>query len=96
MSCTVETDPGNDYRERYDTRYKMTVYYSNTGETNVIYDTHSTSTSIPLSFDDPNYASRADQEFAMVTVQAWARGYKGDSAPAEKKVLYCLSGDGND
>lgn len=83
LSCAITTDAGNDYQERYDTLYKMTVYNSYTKQTSVIYDTASTSTSIPLSYDDPSYASRSYEDFAKVTVQAWARGYKGNSTPAE-------------
>lgn len=83
LSCTVDTDAGADYYERYDTRYKMTAYYSETDSTVTIYDSNSASTSIPLTFDDVDYASRPYDEFVKVTVQAWARGYKGDSAITE-------------
>ena len=84
LSCTIDTDPGDDYCERYDTRYTMTVYYSDTKETVTVHDTSTTLTSKTISFDDAQYASRSYEEFAKVTVTAWARGYKGDSAPAEK------------
>ena len=84
VSCTITTNPGNDYQERYDTRYKMTVYYSDTKETVTVHDTSTTLTSKTISFDDAQYASRNYEEFAKVTVTAWARGYKGNSAPAEK------------
>ena len=87
LSCTIDTDPGDDYCERYDTRYTMTVYYSDTKQTATVYDTSTTATSETISFDDPNYASRDVKDFAKVTVRAWARGYKGDSAPAES-VFY--------
>lgn len=84
VSCTITTDPGNDYKERYDTRYKMTVYYSDTKKTVMVHDTSTTLTSKTISFNDAQYASRSYEDFAKVTVTAWARGYKGDSAPAEK------------
>ena len=87
VSCTIDTDAGGDYYERYDTRYKMTVYYSDTKQTSTIYDTSTTNTSKTITFDDASYASRSFEDYAKVTVQAWARGYKGDSAVAEK-VFY--------
>lgn len=84
LSCTITTDAGTDYYERYDTRYTMTVYYSDTKQTTTIYNTSSANTSITLTFDDPNYASRSYEDYAKVTVKAWARGYKGDSATVTK------------
>lgn len=84
VSCTINTDAGNDYHERYDTRYKMDVYYSNTKKTSNIHDDSTTSTSKTIKFDDAYYASRSYDNYAKVTVKAWARGYKGDSEVAEK------------
>lgn len=84
LSCTISTDAGTDYRERYDTRYKMTVYYSSTKKTSVIHDTSTTATSKTISFDDANYAARAYGDYAKVTVQAWARGYAGNSKTITK------------
>ena len=87
LSCTITTDAGADYYERYDTRYTMTAYYSATDSTTTVYDSNSTNTSISLEFDDASYASRPYGEFVKVTVRAWARGYKGDSAVTES-VFY--------
>ena len=87
VSCTIDTDAGDDYHERYDTRYKMTVYYSDTKETKTIHDTSTTLTSKTIVFDDAYYASRSYEDYAKVTVQAWARGYKGNSDVAER-VFY--------
>ena len=84
LSCTITTDVGNDYRERYDTRYKMTVYYSSTKKTYTIYDNSTTATSLSLSFDDKYYAGRAYGDYARVTVKAWSRGYKGPSEVVER------------
>ena len=83
-SCTITTDAGTDYKERYDTRYQMTVYYSETEETTVVYDSSTTETSYTLTFDDTDYASRSYEDFARINVKAWARGYNGDSAVVEK------------
>ena len=79
LSCTITTDAGTDYLERYDTRYKMTVYYSATKKTSTIHDGSTTATSKTIKFDDANYAARAYGDYAKVTVTAWARGYKGPS-----------------
>ena len=79
LSCTITTDAGADYKERYDTRYKMTVYYSSTKTTSTIHDDHTTDTSKTLKFDDKNYAARSYSDYAHVTVYAWARGYAGAS-----------------
>ena len=87
VSCTIDTDAGDDYYERYDTRYKMTVYYSDTKETKTIHDTNTTLTSKTIVFDDAYYASRSYEDYAKVTVQAWARGYKGNSDVVER-VFY--------
>lgn len=84
LSCTITTDAGTGYAERYDTRYKMTVYYSNTKKTDTIYDKNTTKTSKPLVFDDRNYASREYGDYAKVKVKAWARGFKGNSEVVEK------------
>lgn len=83
-SCTITTDAGEDYLERYDTQYKMTVYYSATDKTTTIHNDSTTATSKTIKFDDQGYASRDYEDFAKVTVQAWARGYKGKSDPVEK------------
>lgn len=80
LSCTINTNAGDDYRERYDTKYTMKVYYSSTKKTSTIHDDSTTATSKTIKFDDPDYASRAYGEYAKVTVTAKARGYKGDSA----------------
>ena len=84
LSCTITTNAGADYKERYDTRYKMTVYYSKTKKTVVVHDDHTTDTSKTIKFDDKNYASRSYGDYAKVVVTAWARGFKGDSEKVEK------------
>ena len=92
LSCTITTNAGTDYRERYDTVYKMTVYYSNTKKTSTIYPNKNdsgvtTSTTKTLVFDDPNYASRKYGDYAKVTVTAQARGYRGNSKKVSR-VFY--------
>ena len=83
-SCTITTNAGTDYRERYDTRYKMTVVNTRTGTTTVEYDTSSTSTTTTLTFDASDYQQLSYSEYIKITVQAWARGYAGDSDKVSK------------
>ena len=84
LSCTVNTNVGTDYRERYDTVYRMTVYYSNTKKTSVVHNGATTATSIALRFDDVAYASRKEGDFAKVVVTAYARGYRGNSGTVSR------------
>lgn len=79
VSCTITTDPGNDYQERYDTRYKVTVKDTHTNTTQVISDTSSTSTEITITYDATGYQALNYGEYIQVSVEAWARGYAGDS-----------------
>lgn len=87
LSCTIETNAGTDYNERYDTVYNMSVYYSNTEITSQISAGSTTSTSFTLTFDDSAYAARDYGDYAKVTVTAYARGFRGDS-PIARKDFY--------
>ena len=86
ISVTITTDPGNDYKERYDTRYKMIVKDTRTGKPWAQHDSSSTNTSITLTYNISNYQSLGWNDYVRVTVQAWARGYAGDSSVASKEV----------
>lgn len=84
VSCTITTDPGNGYAERYDTRYVVKVTDTRTGKTWNSSDTSSISTSITASYDASNYQALATKQYIKVVVKAWARGYAGDSEKVEK------------
>lgn len=89
VSCTITTDAGADYKERYDTTYSMKVYYSNEDKWYTIYPNKydsgvTTATSKTLTFDDPNYASREYGDYARVVVNATARGFMGDTAAGQE------------
>lgn len=84
VSTTVTTDAGADYQERYDTCYIMTVENSRTGKTWQQSNNHSTSTSIPLSYNVSDYQQLSYDEYVKVTVEAWARGYAGPSEHVKK------------
>lgn len=82
VTCTITTDPGNDYQERYDTRYKVVIKNTHTNTTQVLYDTSSTATEIPITYDATGYQALNYDEYILITVEAWARGYAGDSGHA--------------
>lgn len=84
VSITITTDAGTDYQERYDTRYKMTVYRSKTGKTVTPYNTKSTSTSITLTYDCSDYQQLEKEDYIMIYVEAHARGYAGPSKIVSK------------
>lgn len=78
-STTIRTDAGTDYLERYDTRYRITVI-TRTGETVIASDSSTTSEEYEVTYDASDYMNLTPDQFIKVTVEAWARGYAGDSA----------------
>lgn len=87
ISCTITTDPGNDFKERCDTRYKMTVKDTRTGKTWAQHDSSSTNTSITLTYNISNYQSLGWDDYVQITVKAWARGYAGDSTVTSREAF---------
>lgn len=85
-STTITTDAGADYRERYDTRYRVTVENTHTGETIISSDSSSTSTEFAVTYDASGYQNLDPEkgEYIHIKVEAWARGYAGDSATVER------------
>lgn len=94
VSFTINTDAGNGYRERHDTKYTLKVYYSSSGKTNTIIPNKNktgdnktgitTATSKTIKFDDKSYAARSYEDYAKVVVTAIARGFAGDSKTTER------------
>lgn len=84
VSCTITTDAGTDYYERYDTRYKMTVKNTRTNTTTVAYDNSSTSTTTTLTYDASDYQQLSYSQYIQITVKAWSRGYAGSSDTVTK------------
>ena len=84
ISVTITTDPGNDYKERYDTKFKMTVTDTRQNKTWAQSDNKTTNTSITLSYNIRNYQELTWDDYVKVTVEAYARGYAGASATASK------------
>lgn len=84
VSCTITTNAGTDYHERYDTRYKMVVKNTRTGTTAVVTNTSSTNTTTTLTYDASDYQNLSYKQYIKITVSAWARGYAGDSETVSK------------
>ena len=84
VSNTITTNAGNDYLERYDTRYQMIIQDTNQNKTWKRYDTSSTNTSIPLSYDVQNYQQLSYKQYVKITIKAFARGYAGNSDKVSK------------
>lgn len=87
VSTTIKADAGTGYRERYDTRYKVSVYNSATGQEWNSTNSTTQSTEFPASYDVAGYQSISYDQYYRITVTAWSRGYAGNSEVA-KKVYY--------
>ena len=80
VSTTITTDAGADNQERYDTWYKFTMKNTRTNSKwETIANTASTSTSIDLSRNISDYQQLNYNQYVQLVVEAWARGFKGDS-----------------
>ena len=91
---TIRTDSGDDYNERYDTHYRITVTdrdgnesVPSTGVTVTSGQTTYTegeraltSTEFTVEYDVSGYQSLPRDKFIKVVIEAWARGYVGDSS----------------
>lgn len=86
VSVGITTDAGTGLRERYDTRYRVTVR-GRDGKSRVTTNTSSTSTSITASYNVSDYQQLTYSQYVKVTVEAWARGYKGDSPHVSKSYV---------
>ena len=82
-SCTITTNAGLDYQERYDTAYTMTVTNTRTGAVTKKSNTL-TATEFTIANDAVDYQQLSYDEHIQVNVKTWARGYAGKSAVTEK------------
>lgn len=85
VSATITTDAGNDYKERYDTRYTVYIENTRTGQKYNHQDTSSTDTSITVTFNASDYQQLDYSQYILVRVTAWSRGFAGDSAKVSKE-----------
>lgn len=82
VTFTVTADAGAGYAERYDTRVRVTMYNSSTGETTKPVDGTFTGTSKAYTVSVPDrYSIQAGQHISL-KIEAWSRGYAGDSEVA--------------
>lgn len=86
VTATITTDAGNDYKERYDTRYTVYIENTRTGAKYNHADTSSTSTSIGITFDASDYQQLSYGQYIKIKITAWARGFAGDSGKVSKEL----------
>jgi len=87
VSATIDTDPGEDARERLWTRYEVVVTdlsKSGSQRVRVTSSGTSTSTSFNLSYDATNYQSLTSDQYIQVEFRARAEGFAGDSGWATR------------
>ena len=84
VSTVIRTDAGAEYKERYDTKYSVTVVNTRTGQTTSVANTSSTSTEINVSYDASDYMNLSTGQYIKVEVKARARGFAGDSGEVTK------------
>lgn len=84
VSTTITTDAGADYQERYDTRYIVTIKNTRINKTWQHANANSTNTSISITYNASDYQQLNYGQYIQVTVEAWARGYAGDSDHVSK------------
>lgn len=85
-STTIRTDAGEDYQERYDTKYEVAITDSRTGKTVNSSDSSSTSTEFSVTHNFSGYQSLGYNDYIRMQVRAVARGYAGDSAAATRNL----------
>ena len=88
-STTIRTDAGEDDRERYDTKYTVTITDSRTSKDVNSSDSSSTSTEFSVNYNFGSYQSLdPENDYIRMKVRAAARGYAGDSDPVAERDLY--------
>ena len=88
-STTIRTDAGEDDRERYDTKYTVTITDSRAGKDVNSSDSASTSTEFSVNYNFGSYQSLdPENDYIRMKVRAIARGYAGDSNPPAERNFY--------
>ena len=91
VSWTIYTNAGADYQERYDTKYEVTITNTRTGKTWKQYDTSSTATEIPLTYNVGDVDLLAYNQYVKIHVDARARGFAGNSGEVTGTRDYYVS-----
>lgn len=90
VRCTVKTDHGwNSNKEAYDTRYKIIVEKHLKDRTTIqtVEDKVYRYTEFDVSYDVGDRQQFDYDEYVTVTVEAWARGLRGDSKHATRSIV---------
>lgn len=82
-STTIHAAESSSYKERYDTKYRVTVR-SRTGTITTTSDGASTSDEFNLTYDASDYMNLEYDQYIQVTVVAYSRGRAGDSKEVER------------
>lgn len=89
-TTTITADAGDDFCERYNTYYVVTVRKRD-GSVEVAQQGASVDTEIPIEYDAADYRNIPQEDlnqYIQVTVDAWSCGYAGNSVPAVQKSYY--------
>lgn len=87
-NATITAVEGTSYEELKDIYYRVTVK-TRTGSTVISSEGSSESSEFTVTYDASDYLNLGYDQFIKVTVQAWARGYAGDSETVSRS--YYLS-----
>ena len=85
-STTIRTDAGEDYQERYDTKYEVVITDSRTGKAVNSSDAASTSTEFSVNYNFGSYQALGYNDYIRMEVRARARGYAGNSETATRNL----------
>lgn len=87
VSCTIKPDDGNDYRDRYDTRYVIDVCDTRLESPN-FQPTNLTSAADTISpyYDVLDRLQLTYDQYVMVKVTAFSRGYTGPSSHVVRRL----------
>lgn len=77
-SATIHAAESSEYKERRDTKYRVTVR-GRTGSVTNTSDSSSTSEEFTLTYDASDYMNLTYDQYIQITVAAYSRGYAGDS-----------------
>ena len=84
ISCTITSDAGHGYAERYRTRYKVHIYNTRTKENRDREDSFFTALTKTVTFNASDYQQLSYGDYIEMKVTAWNQGLAGDSKAVTK------------
>lgn len=87
VSCKVTIPSGENMQEVYNGFWRRTVYNSATKKTSTVTGTIARGQSATVGYDVSNRQGLTHGQYIRVTVEAWSRGYWGDSK-VSKRTAY--------